>query len=59
MSYWDTYFNGLDHVHEWHERADDYDLGNNRTEVICVQCGVHGERNDVTGEVVSLGGCDV
>lgn len=51
MSYWDTYFNGLDHVHEWTERASDYDLGNNRTEVICVQCGGSGVRDDVTGEV--------
>ena len=51
MSYWDDYFSKLLHVHEWTERAGDYDLGGNRTEVICVQCGVPGVRNDVTGEV--------
>lgn len=36
--------------HEWKERGD-YDLGGNRSEVICVKCDESGERNNATGEV--------
>lgn len=36
--------------HEWKTRGD-FDLGNDRTEVECVNCGMPGERDDKTGEV--------
>lgn len=36
--------------HEWVEDGD-YDLGGDRTEVICTHCGAPGERDDKTGEV--------
>ncbi len=37
-------------THTWKPRGD-FELGGNRSEVICVTCGVHGERDDATGEV--------
>jgi hypothetical protein len=40
-----------DCVHVWVE-VGDFDLGGGRTEVECRICGVPGERNDLTGEVV-------
>lgn len=36
--------------HEWKERGD-FDLGGDRTEVICIKCGMPGERDERTGKV--------
>jgi len=37
--------------HEWEVSKRDWDLGGERSDVICTKCQCPGERDDVTGEV--------
>lgn len=39
------------HQHQWIDEPGDWDLGGERSYVVCSKCGVPGERDDVTGEV--------